>query len=76
MQPSVPLFADVSQSSPLPTGLFRWHQSQIARDLLELLDRMNPTIAELTQAIEQEVEKYPEAQRTYHVLTTRPAPVP
>ena len=25
-------------------------------DLLELLDRLNPTIAELTQAIEQEVE--------------------
>src|SRR3979411_3225863 len=33
------------------------------RDLLELMDRLNPTITELTQAIEQEVEKYPEAQR-------------
>src|ERR1039458_7312022 len=33
------------------------------RDLLELLDRLNPTIAELSQAIEQEVEKCPEAQR-------------
>ena len=32
-------------------------------DLLELLDRLSPTIAELTQAIEQEVEKCPEAQR-------------
>jgi transposase len=32
-------------------------------DLLELLDRLNPTIAELTQAIEREVEKCPEAQR-------------
>src|SRR6201997_2984830 len=32
-------------------------------DLLELLDRLNPTIAELTQAIEREVEKYPEARR-------------
>ncbi|MGH9548548.1 MAG: IS110 family transposase [Terriglobales bacterium] len=32
-------------------------------DLLELLDRLNPTIAELTQAIEQEVEKCPAAQR-------------
>ena len=31
------------------------------RDLLELLDRLNPTIAELSQAIEQEVEKCPEA---------------
>jgi transposase len=28
-----------------------------------LLDRLNPTIAELSQAIEQEVEKCPEAQR-------------
>jgi transposase len=32
-------------------------------DLLELLDRLTPTIAELTQAIEQEVEKCPAAQR-------------
>jgi transposase len=37
--------------------------SQRRRDLLELLDRLNPTIAELSQAIEQEVEKCPEAQR-------------
>jgi transposase len=35
------------------------------RDLLELLDRLTPTIAELTQAIEQEVEKCPEAQRLH-----------
>src|SRR6195256_4211003 len=33
------------------------------RDLLELMDRLNPTITELTQAIEQEVENNPEAQR-------------
>src|SRR6202142_1148094 len=32
-------------------------------DLLELLDRLNPTIAGLTQTIEQEVDKSPEAQR-------------
>jgi integrase len=31
-------------------------------DLLELLDRLTPTIVELTQAIEQEAEKCPEAQ--------------
>jgi transposase len=37
--------------------------SQRRRDLLELMDRLNPTIAELTQAIEREVEKCPEAQR-------------
>jgi transposase len=30
---------------------------------LELLDRLNPTIAELSQAIEQEVENCPEAKR-------------
>ena len=33
--------------------------SRRRRDLLELLDRLNPTIAELTQAIEQEAEKCP-----------------
>jgi transposase len=37
--------------------------SRRRRDLLEWLDRLNPTIAELSQAIEQEVEKCPEAQR-------------
>ena len=33
------------------------------RDLLELVDRLTPTIAELSHAIEQEVEKCPAAQR-------------
>jgi transposase len=37
--------------------------SRRRRDLLELLDRLTPMIAELTQAIEQEVEKCPAAQR-------------
>jgi len=37
--------------------------SRRRRDLLELLDRLNPTMAELSQAIEQEVEKCPAAQR-------------
>jgi transposase len=37
--------------------------SRRREDLLKLLDGLNPTIAELTQAIEQEVEKYPAAQR-------------
>jgi transposase len=37
--------------------------SRRRHDLLELLDGLNPTIAELSQAIEQEVEKCPEAQR-------------
>src|SRR6202162_3538582 len=37
--------------------------SRRRQDLLELLDRLNPTIAELTQAIEREVEKCPEARQ-------------
>jgi transposase len=37
--------------------------SRRRRDLLEVLDRINPTIAELTHAIEQEAKKCPEAQR-------------
>ena len=42
--------------------------SRRRQELLELLDRLDPTIAELSQAVEQEVEKYPEAQR----LATHP----
>ena len=37
--------------------------SRRRRDLLALLDRLNPIIAELSQTIEQEVEKCPAAQR-------------
>src|SRR6202140_2152832 len=37
--------------------------SRRRHDLLELLDRLNPTIAELSQAVEQEAEKCPETQR-------------
>jgi transposase len=37
--------------------------SRRRRDLLELLDRLNPMIAELSQAIEQEVENCAEARR-------------
>jgi transposase len=37
--------------------------SRRRRDLLDLLDRLNPPIAELTQAIEREVENSPAAQR-------------
>jgi transposase len=46
--------------------------SRRRQDLLELLDRLNPTIAELTQAIEREVEKCPEARR----LQTHPGVAP
>ena len=37
--------------------------SRRRKDLLDLLDRLNPTITELTQAIEQEADKSPEAKR-------------
>jgi len=37
--------------------------SRRRRDLLELLDRLTPTIAELTQTVEQEAEKCPQARR-------------
>ena len=37
--------------------------SRRRRDLLALLDRLSPTIAELNQAIEQEAEKCPAARR-------------
>ena len=37
--------------------------SRRRQDLLELLDRMNPTIEELTAAVEQEAKKWPEVLR-------------
>jgi transposase len=37
--------------------------SRRRRELLELLDRMNPTIEELTAAVEEEARKRPEALR-------------
>lgn len=42
-----------------------------------MLDRLNPTIAELSQAIEQEVEKCPAAERlmTHHGVGALTAPV-
>jgi transposase len=42
--------------------LAQW-ASRRRQDLLEMLDRINPTIAELTHAIEEEAEKCPQAQR-------------
>ena len=42
--------------------------SRRRHELLELLDRLNPTIADLSQAVQQEVEKCSEAQR----LATHP----
>lgn len=42
--------------------------SRRRRDLLQMIDRLSPMIAELTQAVEQEADKYPTAQR----LATHP----
>jgi transposase len=43
-------------------GLAPW-ASRRRHDLLELLDRLNPTIAELSQSVEREAENNPAAQR-------------
>ena len=45
------------------TDARNWNRFSCRRgDLLELLDRLNPTLAELTQAVGQEAEKCPEAR--------------
>ena len=56
------LWRDAGREQLESFALAPW-ASRRRRDLLELLDRLTPTIAELTQAIEQEVEKCPEARR-------------
>jgi transposase len=61
------LWRDAGRQQLESFALAPW-ASRRRRDLLELLDQLNPTIAELTQAIEQAVEKCPEAQR----LQTQP----
>ena len=54
-----------AQLEKLPLAVWA---SRRRKDLLELLDRMNPPIAELTRAVEQEARKWPEVQR----LVTHP----
>jgi transposase len=56
------LWRDAGREQLESFALAPW-ASRRRRDLLGLLDRLTPTIAELTQTIEQEVEKCPEAQR-------------
>src|SRR6202040_3413459 len=56
------LWRDAGREQLESFALAPW-ASRHRRDLLELLDRLTPTIADLTQAIEREVEKCPEAQR-------------
>jgi hypothetical protein len=54
------LFREAGRKQPEAFRLAPW-ASRRRRDLLELLDRLTPTIAELTQAMEQEMEKCPAA---------------
>jgi transposase len=49
-----------AQLEKFPLGLWA---SRRRPDLLELLDRLNPTITELTAAVEQEAERRPEVLR-------------
>jgi transposase len=56
------LWGEAGREQLAAIRLARWG-SRRRQDLLELLDRLNPTIAELNQAIEQEAEKCPAAQR-------------
>ena len=56
------LWRDAGRKQLESLRLARW-ASRRRQDLLEVLDRINPTIAELTQAIENEAEKCCEARR-------------
>src|SRR5580692_6282470 len=49
-----------AQLEKLPLAPWAWGRR---KDLLELLDRMNPTIEELTRAVEREARKRPEVER-------------
>jgi transposase len=56
------LWRDAGRKQLESLRLPQW-ASRRRQDLLEVLDRINPTIAELTQAIEDEAEKCSEARR-------------
>jgi len=56
------LFSEQGRALLEKLSLAPW-ASRRRQELLELLDRMNPTIEELTAAAEQEVKKRPEALR-------------
>src|SRR5580698_7551797 len=49
-----------AQLEKLPLAPWAWGRR---KDLLELLDRMDPTIEELTRAVEREARKRPEVER-------------
>jgi len=56
------LWSDQGRAQLEKLPLATW-ASRRRQDLLELLDRMNPPIEELTRAAEQEAKKWPEALR-------------
>lgn len=56
------LFSELGRAQLEKFPLAPW-ATRRRQDLLELLDRMNPTIAELTAAVEQEAKRRPEVLR-------------
>ena len=56
------LWSDAGRAQLEKLPLATW-ASRRRQDLLELLDRMNPTIEELTAVVEQEAKKWPEVLR-------------
>ena len=56
------LWSDQGRAQFEKLSLGTW-ASRRRKDLLELLDRMNPSIEELTAVVEQEAKKWPEALR-------------
>jgi transposase len=56
------LWSELGRAQLEKLPLATW-ASRRRKDLLDLLDRMNPTIEELTRAIEQEAKKRPEVLR-------------
>ncbi len=56
------LFSEQGRAQVEKLALAPWARRR-RQELLELLDRMNPTIEELTSAVEQEAKKRPEVLR-------------
>ena len=63
------LWSEAGRAQLEKLALAPW-ASRRRKDLLELLDGMNPTIGELTQAAEQEAKKRPEVLRLMTVSYT------
>jgi transposase len=64
------LWSEQGRAQQVKIPLATW-ASRCRQDLLELLDRMNPTIEALTAAVEQDTKRRPEVLR----LITRPGDV-